>query len=322
LAFDWGFNFRANLAYATDPAGTLFVDHYPGETEWGIDYPETVSGVTFGWVDYVAVRTRDRDPGGNDGRLAGGHRIDAGDSPHKFRVDLPNPGRYLISVAIGDQFYTRTDANWRILDNTTELDSLGPLATSAPNAFLDATGTNHTTAANWVSNETPVEYTFATSVFIFEMGTSTDYPYIAHIHIEEIPDADPVESLQHDAFQIGAYDQPQPTPGGTAFQIGQSNAFQGPAGVRDADEPTTAFQQDAFQTDAFQIYGTDSPVGGGAVDEPTTPPHGKSEQRRRVRYDEAELAALLQAQIVQEDAEILKVIEVFLEQGTVYRMAA
>ena len=66
-------------------------------------YPTTVNGVTFGWVKTSLVQARDRN-NKLDPRLAGVNFANNG-SPATFNVDLPSPGTYNLSLALGDAGY-------------------------------------------------------------------------------------------------------------------------------------------------------------------------------------------------------------------------
>lgn len=167
MAFDEGFNFRSTLAYVTDPSDTQFVNHTK-------TYSTTSGGVTFGWEYSYFVTIRDRDAG-VDARLAGHNRVDV-NVVHPFRVDLPSAGDYEITLAMGDQGYPSGPMYYRIVDDTSVLytspgyaSDTGP-STGAGGRFFDAADTLHTSAANWVSNQVPVTYTFASTIFRLEIG--------------------------------------------------------------------------------------------------------------------------------------------------------
>lgn len=393
MAFDEGFNFRSTLGFVTDPTDTQFVDGT-------LTYPQTAGGVTFGWISISNVVTRDRNSG-VDARLAGIHRTSGG--PQVFQVDLPATGQYEVRVAVGDANYPDTGINYALFDNTTQVFSFSNLSTSAGGHFLDATGVERTSVADWISNNAAVTYNFASTVL--QLQIDIGFAGVSHLRIVQVDTG--------------------PTPGPTAFEGFQSNAFQGPAGYL-PKRIDTAFQQNAFQDNAFQIrtrastdsvgtlavtlddvtlaatgkvkvqgtlsktldavtlsgtgkvpsHGTASITlddvtlaatgkikvqgtagitlddltlsahggtrtirtafqgdafqqnafqilaGGAAEEEVPGAPNPSESSRRHRRRDEEPLALLLQQQIIDEDREILKIIEAFLEQGTVYRMAA
>ncbi len=191
-----GWAFRGNAGHVTDGARDQYVLHDVNSV-----YPQTshASGetVTFGTTtspnEVAGLIFRDRGSYA-DPRLAGVAYIqnDSGTMDVlQFRVDLPNAGRYAITLAFGAS-ETNTSRNyWRILDNTTQLDLVDNSATlQAVGEFADAAGTIHTTGANWVSNNVAVEYDFATTTFILEMGVpgaGTDSATILnYLHIQEI----------------------------------------------------------------------------------------------------------------------------------------
>ena len=90
-----GFDFRNTKNFVTDPSGSTYV--LPGTV-----YPTTVNGVTFGWTKNSTTgrgRNASLDP-----RLAGVNFANNG-SPATFYVDLPLPGTYDLSLALGDAGY-------------------------------------------------------------------------------------------------------------------------------------------------------------------------------------------------------------------------
>ena len=93
-----GFDFRNTATFVSDPPTYNYV--LPGTT-----YPTTVNGVTFGWTTPDLVQGGDRstlvDP-----RLAGINSALNG-SPATFYVDLPSPGAYNVSLAMGDDGFAQ-----------------------------------------------------------------------------------------------------------------------------------------------------------------------------------------------------------------------
>ncbi len=94
-----GFDFRNTQNAAPDPPGSTYVLASTA-------YPTTVGGMTFGWANTYLVQGRDRNGNNNnlDPRLAGVNLITNG-SPATFYVDLPAPGTYSLSLAMGDAGY-------------------------------------------------------------------------------------------------------------------------------------------------------------------------------------------------------------------------
>lgn len=191
-----GWAFRGSSGHVTDGARDQYVLHGTNSV-----YPQTshASGetVTFGTTtnpnEGNGFSMRDRD-GYADVRIAGVARIqnDSGTMDTlAFRVDLPNAGRYAITLAMGSQDTDSARNYWRILDNTTQLDLIDNTATlQSPGEYADAAGTIHTSGANWVSNNVAVEYDFATTTFILEMGVpgagTASQTLLSYLHIQEV----------------------------------------------------------------------------------------------------------------------------------------
>ena len=109
-----GFDFRYTSTFATDPPG----DTYVLATT---TYPTTFNGITFGWTTPNLVQARDRSTQ-VDPRLAGINYAMNG-TPATFWVDLPAPGGYSLSLAMGDagnpQCFTQCEVQF--LDGNTLL---------------------------------------------------------------------------------------------------------------------------------------------------------------------------------------------------------
>src|SRR5208337_341975 len=88
-----GFDFRNTSTFVTDPSGDTYVLNTTA-------YPTKGNGVTYGWVNTRPVSARDRNAK-LDPRLAGINFVYNG-TPATFYVDLPSPGTYNVSLAMGD----------------------------------------------------------------------------------------------------------------------------------------------------------------------------------------------------------------------------
>jgi len=114
VASGWqqGFDFRNTSTFVTDPPG----DTYVLST---MTYPTTVNGVTFGWTTPNLVQGRDRSTS-VDPRLAGINYVSNG-APATFYVNLPSPGTYNLSLAMGDDGYEQcyTQCQVQFLDGST-----------------------------------------------------------------------------------------------------------------------------------------------------------------------------------------------------------
>lgn len=179
MAISFGANFRATLAYVTDPAGTAFCDI--------TDLYPTTNGETFGWVSSGPSQERDRSTSVN-ARLAGvEYTANSGSAQKTWRLDLDAANSKDITLALGDQGSAQTNLYCRFYDDTTTIATVNPGNTSA-GQFYDANGTLRTTAANWVSNNTTLNHTFSSTIFKFVIGqptSSTGNTSIAHVAVAD-----------------------------------------------------------------------------------------------------------------------------------------
>src|SRR5262249_6286562 len=133
------FDFRATQGFVTDPAGDNYV--LAGNTM----YPTTGNGVTYGWTSTGnnELAGRDRDATA-DPRLAGINFVPNGVPPAVFQVNLPAPGTYAVSLAIGDQSYTQctstSTCQIEFRDGNTSLFVLDVSSGVAAGSFADANG--------------------------------------------------------------------------------------------------------------------------------------------------------------------------------------
>lgn len=149
--YDEGYNFRSSLGFATDGAD---------ETHIG----ELTSYPPYGWENAAVVDAFDRD-NTVDRRLAGYCAPATSGDVAKFTVDLPEPGIYLISLAMGD-VSAATTLNIRLLDDTTEVAAFTNGLAIGQHA--DAMGVVHTTA-NWVAGHTKREHEFTSTKLTIEL---------------------------------------------------------------------------------------------------------------------------------------------------------
>ena len=174
-----GFDFRNTAAFVADPPGDTYV--LPT-----MKYPTTANGVTFGWVKTSLVQGRDRslkvDP-----RLAGINLITNG-SPATFYVDLPSPGTYNISLAMGDAGYQECWKQCQIqfLDGNTVLATLSRGSTNL-GYFYDAAG-NNWSAAVWPGSNVSQQVTLTGTRLTVVLGTNQatgDYTPIAFLGVSQ-----------------------------------------------------------------------------------------------------------------------------------------
>lgn len=180
-----GIDFRDTSGFVTDPANCT----YTFTSGDGDLYPKTRGGVgPFGWDttkgggdSHRSGNSRDRDSG-IDSRLAG-LEFGCGATPCYFRIDLPAPGSYKLFFAFGDATGGANAVDSKIYDNSTFLTEIGPISNSA-GQFVDASGTNRTSAADWVTNGAPtfITQTFASSIFYITIENGGTGP-LTHIFI-------------------------------------------------------------------------------------------------------------------------------------------
>ena len=157
-----GFDFRNTATFVTDPSG----DTYVLSTTL---YPTNSNGVTYGWVKTAPVQGRDRNAK-LDPRLAGINFVNNG-APGTFYVDLPSPGTYNLSLAMGDagngQCWIQCQVQF--LDGSTVL---ATVTTGVINLgyFYDATGKNWSAAA-WPSSNLSQQVTLTGSRLTVVVGT-------------------------------------------------------------------------------------------------------------------------------------------------------
>ena len=168
-------NFRSTLGYVTDAANTF------AELTIGGDYPTVAPwGRNVSWEGGATVQARDRNSG-NDPRIAGLGFTNAVTDQYTFRIDLAAAGTYPIALAAGDPSYA-TAVNITIQDSATVLGTPISGSTSAPQRFKDATNTEYT-QATWPSSQTPVNFTFATTILRVIVGDGVNGGHINHVSV-------------------------------------------------------------------------------------------------------------------------------------------
>jgi len=158
-----GFDFRNTSNFVGDPSGDTYV--LPSTA-----YPTKGSGATYGWVKTSLVQGRDRNAK-LDARLAGINFASNG-APATFYVDLPSPGTYNLSLAMGDAGYTQcyTQCQIQFLDGNTVLATVTGGRISA-GYFYDARGKTWS-AAQWPNNNVSQQVTLAGSRLTVVVGLS------------------------------------------------------------------------------------------------------------------------------------------------------
>ena len=168
-----GFDFRNSASFVTDPSGDTVV--LPT-----MAYPTRANGLTFGWVNTYQVEGRDRSAM-VDPRLAGINFAMNG-LPATFYVDLPSPGTYDISLAMGNVGFRHCWVHF--LDGSTVLATV--TGRPIPMAyFYDAMG-KPWSAANWPRHNLTRQVTLAGTRLTMVVGTTKatgDYTTIAFLGI-------------------------------------------------------------------------------------------------------------------------------------------
>lgn len=176
-AWDKGWNFRETSGFVTDGTNETYAIQ---ET-----YPITRNSVTFGWTANLPGNARDRTNGSPETpRLSGLNASRYFGTPQLFRVDLPATGDYAITLAFGDPGGGFNTLASHVYDDSTTLITLGPTSNSS-GQFFDAAGTNHTSAANWISSNAAVTKTFATTIFNVSLSETDDLGAINHLFLSQ-----------------------------------------------------------------------------------------------------------------------------------------
>ena len=149
-------------------------------------YPTKGNGVTFGWVKTSLVQGRDRNAK-LDPRLAGINLINNG-SPATFYVDLPSPGTYNLSLAMGDAGYQECWVQCQIqfLDGNTVLATVTEGSTNL-GYFYDAKGNNWSAAA-WPASNLSQQVTLTGTRLTVVVGTNKatgDFTPIAFLGVAQ-----------------------------------------------------------------------------------------------------------------------------------------
>lgn len=180
MSFEQYINFRATGGFVTDAAKTH------AQTVIAANYPVTPSAGDSTGVGYTGVgasmESRDRNAA-YDPRIAGLHKIAAGSSA-TYRINLPAPGVYEVSVAIGDA-NGGVVSECELFDNASSLGVLTSGTTSAAARWKDATNTELTNTT-WPTSAVWVSKTFASSVAIFKMGNGGATPNWSHVGIRQL----------------------------------------------------------------------------------------------------------------------------------------
>jgi hypothetical protein len=178
--WEQGFDFRNTKTFVTDPPGSTYVLSTTA-------YPTTVNGVTFGWVKTAPVQARDRNAQ-LDPRLAGINFANNG-APATFDVDVPSPGTYSVSLAMGDASYQQcwVQCQVQFLDGGTVVATVTE-GVIAQGFFYDAMG-NKWSAAAWPANNVSRQVTLTGTRLTVVVGTGKpagDFTTIAFLGVTQL----------------------------------------------------------------------------------------------------------------------------------------
>jgi hypothetical protein len=182
-ATDFGFDFRSGTSYVTDPsyAGAVTTPNSNGQAYPTLYTNGAGATITAGWTS-TAIDARNRSAN-NDPRLSG-IQFDAstGQAVRTFRVSLPAAGPYNIALAMGDPANGQTQCV-SLEDNTAAFATYTSVRTP-PNSFMDATGAVYR-AANWVTSNATLAYTFSSTTFnvVIGCGTPGASSTLAHVRV-------------------------------------------------------------------------------------------------------------------------------------------
>jgi hypothetical protein len=160
--FKVGFDFRATQAYVTDPASDTYV------LGAGTRYPTLRNGISFGWTT-AAASTRDRSTS-VDKRLAGVNFVAGNVAPGVFQIDLPGPGTYTITLAMGDATSQQANCKVEFKDGGTSLFTVSASSLVA-GSFADSNG-HIWSSAQWPASNTTRQVTVTGSSLTMYVGAN------------------------------------------------------------------------------------------------------------------------------------------------------
>lgn len=177
-----GLDHRSSSGYVTDPAG-----HYFAQPDfWAPNYPITLGGVNTGWYTTGGVESYD-ESSSVDARLAGTVQSKTATDRSWHRVDW-TAGNINFRGAFGDAVYTSGDHYVELYDGATSLGVIVDVGAISAGHFIDAAGTDHASAAAWVSSNASIPLTLPTGVFYVVIGrgaSATAKTPLNHYFIED-----------------------------------------------------------------------------------------------------------------------------------------
>lgn len=174
-ATDYGWDFRQTSGFVTDSAPQTYV--LSSDV-----YPVTRNGITFGWSGGANdTDSRDRN-NGVDARFAG-TIFNNSANPAILKIDLPSTGDWTIRASLGDHDGAQSNIVVSFREGTTAFATVGPTSTSGASKYLDATGVERSSEADWISNNASITHTFTTTSFNVYLGNGTNLGFITHVLI-------------------------------------------------------------------------------------------------------------------------------------------
>jgi hypothetical protein len=166
----------ADITSTAAPLGGWYPQAHPGGFDVGWEQSSFAAG------DNIVVRSRATT---GDIRTAGTHSMGSGETAD-YRIDS-GTGTFDIRIAAGDRNYAQ-NVKLELFDNTTSVTVFFDTTTGGTGDFVDATGTNHTNSANWVTNNTREQHTISTGPMRFRLGNNTagSAGALNHISIEDV----------------------------------------------------------------------------------------------------------------------------------------
>ena len=184
-----GFDFRNSAGFVKDPPGAS------GVTLTSI-FPTEGELATYGWSYTATIGARDRNRS-IDPRLAGMNYVNNG-TPGAFYVDLPGPGTYNLSLAMGDAGYPQcgTRCQVQFLDGNNILATVSKGPTNL-GYFYDMQGNNWSASA-WPASNVSQQVTLVGTQLTVLVGTNQytgDITPIAYVGVAQVS-AGPTFALQ------------------------------------------------------------------------------------------------------------------------------
>jgi uncharacterized membrane protein len=174
-----GFDFRNSSTLVHDPPGDTYVIY-------STIYPTVGTLTTYGWSYVSNFATRDRN-NSIDPRLAGVNFVNNG-TPATFYVDLPAPGTYSLSLAMGDAGYPQCAVQCQIqfLDGANVLATLTKGLTNL-GYFYDMQG-NNWSETDWPTKNVSQQVTLTGTQLTMILGSSqyTGDTTLAYLGISQV----------------------------------------------------------------------------------------------------------------------------------------